>query len=268
MASRRTNYFYIGLFVLMGLLLMILALVFWGSKTMAKDEVYAETYFNESVQGLSEGSPVKYRGMQIGRVVDIAAVTSIYTIKEPTVQEGGKGYTLGGYIYVKLAMSSRFLNTSSPQEFKNKMQYAIRHGLRTKLSIQGLTGAAYIDLDFKNSHATPPLPITWQPKYSYIPSTPSTLTFFSDNAVYLLEELRKIDLPKTFDKLQILIKSTNETMNDAGNFLASSNKQINETLSNLQSISQNIKQLSEKTKEHPSSLLFSNPPPPLDLNKL
>jgi paraquat-inducible protein B len=268
MAGRKINYFYIGLFVLMGIALMVAALIFWGSKTMLKTDVYAETYFNESVQGLSEGSPVKYRGMQIGHVVEIAAVTSIYNVKEPIVKEDGKDYTLGGYIYVKLAMSPKFLRSSSEDEFKKILQKAVDHGLRTKLSIQGLTGAAYIDLDFQNSHATPPLPISWQPQYSYIPSTPSAITFFSDNATYLLEELRKINLQKTIDSLQKLINSTDQTAEQANNFLASSNKQLTETFSNLRAISQNVKQMSENVKEHPSSLLFSSPPPPLNLNKM
>lgn len=268
MASRRTNYFYIGLFTLFGILLMVLALIFWGSKTLAKYDFYAETYFNESVQGLSEGSPVKYRGMQIGHVADIASVTSIYDVKNLPGIGQEELTSFGSYIYVKLAMSSRFLRSSSSEEFQRKMKYAIDHGLRTKLSIQGLTGEAYIDLDFQKNQASPPLPISWQPEYSYIPSMPSTLAFFSDNAVYLLGELRKIDLPKVFNSLQALITSTNQAVENADNVLASSNKQIGQTLTNLQSASQNVKQLSETAKEHPSSLLFGKPPPPLDLNKL
>lgn len=268
MASKRTNYFYIGFFVLSGILLMVLALIFWGTKTLAKYDFYAETYFNESVQGLSQGSPVKYRGMQIGHVADIASVTSIYDVKNLPNTPKDELASFGSYIYVKLAMSSRFLRASSSDEFQKKMQYAIAHGLRTKLSIQGLTGEAYIDLDFQKSQTAAPLPISWEPEYAYIPSMPSTLAFFSDNAVYLLGELRKIDLPKTFKSLQNLITSTNQAVDKADNVLAASNKQVAETLINLQAITQNLKQLSESAKEHPSSLLFGAPPPPLDLNKL
>lgn len=267
MANKKTNYFYIGLFVLVGILLMLAALIFWGSKTIDKYDVYAETYFNESVQGLSEGSPVKYRGMQIGHVVDIAAVTSIYNIKEPISKDKGKVIPVGSYIYVKIAISPKFLRVTSVEEFQKKMQDAINHGLRTRLSIQGLTGAAYIDLDFQQSASTA-LPVLWKPRYVYIPSTPSALTFFSDNAVYLLDQLRKMDLPKIFASLQVLIQSTNQTMKNANNFLASSNKQIAESLTNLKIISQNVQQISEKAKENPASLLFSQPPPPLDLNSL
>jgi methyl-accepting chemotaxis protein len=94
------------------------------------------------------------------------------------------------------------------------------------------------------------------------------LAFFGDNAEYLLDELRKIDLPKTFSSLQDLIKSTNETVDNTNKYLMTFNKQIMEMMANLQGIAQNVKQLSERTKDNPSSILFSSPPSPLNLNKL
>lgn len=268
MASKKNNYFLIGLFVLIGLSLIVIAIVYWGAKDRTKDVVYAETYFDESVQGLSQGSAVKYRGMQIGSVVDIAAINNIYNINPTQGIYSKQASLLGAYVYVKMAISSRFLNITSEEAYEEKIKKAVENGLRAKLSIQGLTGSAFINLDFEDAKSKPSLPISWQPQYSYIPSTTSTLAFFGDNAEYLLNELRKIDLPKTFNEMQNLIKATNQTIDNSNKFLANSNKQIMEMLANFESISQNIKQISERAKEHPSNLIFSSPPPTLDLNKL
>jgi len=286
MPNKKTNYFSIGLFALLGLALIVFGLIFWGSKDRTKDVVYAETYFDESVQGLSVGSPVKYRGMQIGHVVDIATVNSIYKINANantantktlvnanTSANTNMNYNrekpslLGGAIYVKMAISSRFLNVPI-KDFEQIIKTAVANGLRTKLSIQGLTGSAFINFDFEDPRKISPIVISWLPQESYIPSTPSTLAFFGDNAEYMLGELRKIDLPNTFKTLQELLASTNKTIGYTNEIMSTSNKQIMEMLANLQMITQNIKQVSEKAKEQPSALLFGNPPPTLDLNKL
>src|SRR5688572_3049771 len=66
-----TNHYKLGLFVLLGLAAAIAALVAVGARSMKKDTVSYHTYFNESVQGLEVGSPVKFRGVTIGHVKQI-----------------------------------------------------------------------------------------------------------------------------------------------------------------------------------------------------
>ena len=70
MASQRTK-FALGLFVTCGIGIACFAIIGLGvSKFFEKGRYYA-TYFNESVQGLDVDSPVKYRGVSIGRVEGI-----------------------------------------------------------------------------------------------------------------------------------------------------------------------------------------------------
>ncbi len=70
--SRRINHpFLIGLFVIIGTLLM-LAVIFWlGASQFLKEQTFYATYFEGSVEGLEKGSAVKYRGMPCGSVTDI-----------------------------------------------------------------------------------------------------------------------------------------------------------------------------------------------------
>ena len=84
--SRQTNYFSIGLFILVGIALIISAILLLNNQKLFSKTTYIETYFNESVQGLSTGSPVKYRGLDIGYVKNIAFVNEVYPQVQGQVQ--------------------------------------------------------------------------------------------------------------------------------------------------------------------------------------
>src|ERR1700730_10683108 len=70
-----TNHWKLGLFVVVGIVLALCTLVFLGAQSLKKQVVSYKTYFDESVQGLEVGSPVKFRGVTIGNVsnIDVAS---------------------------------------------------------------------------------------------------------------------------------------------------------------------------------------------------
>jgi phospholipid/cholesterol/gamma-HCH transport system substrate-binding protein len=66
--EREANYAAVGAFVLL-LVAMAAAFVFWYSDTRdQRDYARYEIYFDGSVSGLSEGGPVRYLGVDVGRV--------------------------------------------------------------------------------------------------------------------------------------------------------------------------------------------------------
>ncbi len=73
--SAPSNHWKLGLFVVAGVALFLTMLVFLGARSLQSETVTYKTYFDESVQGLEVGSPVKFRGVTIGNVsgIDIAA---------------------------------------------------------------------------------------------------------------------------------------------------------------------------------------------------
>ena len=70
--SEKPGYFRIGLFILIALAILVAGLVALGAGAFLRQRIYIETYVNASVQGIDIGSPVKFRGVQIGRVSGIS----------------------------------------------------------------------------------------------------------------------------------------------------------------------------------------------------
>src|SRR4029079_2013614 len=121
-------------FVLLGFGLAIAAAVLLGVATTRKQTVKYHSYFNESVQGLDLGSPVKFRGVTIGhvsaieiapdhRMVDVVSELDAADIKRMGLAEEG-AHPLG------------------------PTRFAIPPDLRAQLSSQGITGVKFIGIDF------------------------------------------------------------------------------------------------------------------------
>ena len=76
--SAEARYFRVGLFVLVGIAVIVAAVLVLAGGNLFRQPVVAETYFDEAVEGLEVGSPVKLRGVQIGQVSWIGFVDDVY----------------------------------------------------------------------------------------------------------------------------------------------------------------------------------------------
>ena len=251
--NEEARYYKIGLFVLIGLALLIALILIFSSTKLFSGSVYAETYFNESVQGLTVGSPVKYRGIIIGKIKQISFVANMYDLI-------GDGNSYGRYIYVLFTINSDFLKDINAQELGPFIQNEIKAGLRAKLAFQDLTGNAYLEVNFTNPEQNPVLPISWKPNYIYIPSTTSTFTRVTDSVQSILEDLQKVNFPKFFDSVETLSETTNKTMQSVNTILLQSQNSLITTTHNMEAVSNNLQQLSGQLKANPSSILFDKPP--------
>ena len=257
------SYFKIGSFVLVGLGLMIFALLIFGSSKIFQPVVYVETYFEESIQGVSEGTPVKYRGLQIGYVEKIAFTSEIYKDSEKINEK-----MHARSIYVKIAITSKLFTQLTSDGFKQLLSKEIAGGLRVKLVTQGLTGTSYLELDYVNPKTSPPSMVSWSPNDFYVPSATSTLTRLSENAQYIMNELKDIDFKKLFEDLDISAASLGRVASKTEKLLNQINYPAITTMQNFKIISENLRAISSRVKLKPSDMIFSSYPPPLDPNKL
>src|SRR5689334_10123462 len=70
--SAPTNHWKLGLFVVVGFIIMLSTVAWLGARSLRKETSRYVSYFDESVQGLEIGSPIKFRGVTIGSVAKIA----------------------------------------------------------------------------------------------------------------------------------------------------------------------------------------------------
>src|SRR5580700_6513565 len=63
-----TNHWKLGLFVVAGFVVSVASIAALGARSLQRETVSYASFFDESVQGLDVGSPVKFRGVAIGSV--------------------------------------------------------------------------------------------------------------------------------------------------------------------------------------------------------
>lgn len=74
------SYGKLGLFAVLGTLAAIAAAAVAGVAALTEDTVTFTSYFNESVEGLNEGAPVKFRGVTVGHVASIDVAPDGYHV--------------------------------------------------------------------------------------------------------------------------------------------------------------------------------------------
>ncbi|MBU1341425.1 MAG: MCE family protein [Proteobacteria bacterium] len=199
--TQKANFFKLGLFVILAFSLGAALLIIFGAGEFFKKELLAETCFNESVQGLSIGSEVKYKGIQIGSVKSITSVSQVYQIKSD-------------YVLVILSLEDTISLGQTGTSAKTRIQNAIRDGLVIRLSFKGLTGVAYLETDYSVQNPEDALDISWKPKSIYIPSQRSTMRQFGDALNQTLDKLANVNLKDIILDLGTLLKSLDKKTND------------------------------------------------------
>jgi phospholipid/cholesterol/gamma-HCH transport system substrate-binding protein len=138
--NSKVNYTLVGAFVLAGMVLAA-AFVYWLMKPTAKTDLRPyRIYFSESVSGLNVDSPVKYRGITVGKVREMQI--------DPQNNE---------QILINISIDSH-----TP----------IKTDTVARLTAQGITGLLFIDLS-EGSREAPLLRPAEGEKVAVIPSAPS-----------------------------------------------------------------------------------------------
>jgi ABC-type transporter Mla subunit MlaD len=176
MATTATNHWKLGLFVLAGILTMTGVLFWLGARRFQRTSFSAVSYFDESVQGLDVGSPVKFRGVTVGNVVDI------------TIAPDHRHVQVTSGIYVD-ALSRLGLGERAPRQGED----FINPLLRVQLVSAGITGVRFLQADFFHPGRYPEPALPFDPPWNYIPSVPSTLKSVGDTAEEIVSRLPDLE---------------------------------------------------------------------------
>lgn len=241
--SKKANPASVGLFIVVGLALGVAGLLIFSSSRLFTRSVGCVLYFNSSLNGLSRGAPVKYRGVTIGSVTKLMihynqaindySMPVIVEIQENLLQE-------------RLEDSLMF---KDPEHFKG----AVKKGVRGSLEAESLvTGILYVGLD-TITNAPPPVFHQLKPIYVEIPTRPTEIQ-------QLMANLAHVDFKGLEDRLSSLISrldtaignlNVGELSGGMTNLVASLNRtvtspEITNTLTSIQRTMGEYRLLAEK----------------------
>ena len=181
--GRNVSNFMIGLFVTVGILVGVGVIVWVGaSQYFEKGGMYV-TYFDESVQGLQRDSSVKYRGVDVGRIVKLG-----------------------------VAPDNRLIEVVMKIDLKNDLEKKTV----AQLKAAGITGIVFVELDILDS-STPDLSprLDFAAQYPVIQSRPSEVRQILSRIDEVVDNLNKIDVKGMSDQFKSAARS-------AENFLSGS----------------------------------------------
>jgi len=204
MADQKTK-FTVGLFLAGGICIALLAVIWLGmSRFLEKGHNYV-TYFNESVQGLDIDSPVKYRGVSVGRVESI-----------------------------KVAPDSKLIQVV----LKIESGQTLENDILAQLKAVGITGSMFIELDRKKKGEPDRSPtLSFPSEYPIVASKPSNISELLQGIDDVLKQIRSLDLGGISGKAKLALDNMSQMIADANvkglsSELGSSLKSVSRILNN------------------------------------
>jgi paraquat-inducible protein B len=186
--SKRANPTAVGLFIVLGVALGMGGLILFSSGRLFSHHQQFILYFNASLKGLSQGAPVKYRGVTIG------SVSQVLIRHNQALQD----YYMPVIVDIDATLAQSKSDREVPIGNKSRIEELIQEGFRGKLDTESLlTGVLYVELEVL-PHAPPPIFHQLKPEYPEIPTVPTEIQQF-------LANLAQLDLHGLTEKLDRLL---------------------------------------------------------------
>ncbi len=195
-----SNHWKLGLFVVAGLAVAMAALIVIGARSMQQDVGLYVSYFDESVQGLEVGSPIKFRGVTIGTVGKIRVASDHRRIEVES--------ELGVDELTRLGLDI-------PKErpaFGEPRRLAMTADLRLQLASAGLTGVKFLQLDFFDTAQYPAPVLPFAVPENYIPTVPSMMKGLEDSIILIADRLPEIadQVASIADEVELIVRDVND----------------------------------------------------------
>ena len=183
----------IGAFVLGAVALIIIAIVVFGSGRLFRQTRDFVLYFDNSVNGLRVGAPVKFKGVEVGSVKDIRL----------QLEKGAEVNKIP--VIIEIDLEKLTLRGATPEIAVDREAFhkAVVEGFRGQLAMESLvTGVLYVALDF-----FPGTPINFvqqenvNNKYPEIPTLPTSLELAKGAVERILNKLEEVDFKRLIDSL-------------------------------------------------------------------
>lgn len=224
------RYFRIGIFAAAAGLFTVGVMLYLGLAEEFSERIHFVTSFSESVQGLTKGSPVKYKGVPIGQVDAISIMPSDKIIRVDMSIDPG---VFQGFTHAD----------DEDQRLQQIREFCIRSrdsGLCCYLDLAGVTGMRYVEMDYvPQSRKRPqPLPEINDCDSIYFPSVPSTFNNIVDSVATSLNKIASVDLAKLSSDLDKNLQAMHNILTDPA--IKQSLDRLDNTMKNVEAVSSNL----------------------------
>ena len=227
---RKANKIKIGAFVVGAVILLITAILIFGSGALFKQPDKYIIFFDGSVKGLSVGAPVNFRGVKIGNV---SSIDLVYNAKT-------KDVLIPVVINVELA---RVKGMPDPIGYPDYEQL-IQDGLRAKLEVQNfISGQLMLGFDFFPQDQKKIYNIV--KNYPELPALPISPDIF--------EIMNEMPIKEITTNLSQAVTGINRLVNSEGIM------DLNTTLGEITKSARSFGLLVEYLELHPEALLKGKP---------
>ncbi len=220
--SRKASPTLVGAFVVSALTLAVAAIMLFSSGALFRDARPFVLYFDGSVSGLRQGSPVKFRGVEVGQVTGVyldlgddrpssdAAIPVTIDLFQDRIRAKGVEIDLDDPVWY---------------------QEVIDAGMRGQLQTQSLvTGQLYVGLDI---HPGSPAIFRGGPdtRYPEIPTLPTAFEEIQQKLTGFITQLNKVEIDSIALSARQLMNSLNEVASSPS--LVAAVESIDSTMQNL-----------------------------------
>jgi phospholipid/cholesterol/gamma-HCH transport system substrate-binding protein/paraquat-inducible protein B len=219
---------------------------------------------------------VKFRGVLVGKVEQITLTSAEYSTRRR-------------YVLVRAGLTSTMFQDALPDAAGPGFAAEIAKGLRVRLAAQGLTGTAYLEVDYLDPARHPPLTIDWEPMYPYVPSGQSRITQLAESVDRILRNIEEVNvgriseglekslsamtkvaesanLEKIAEQAKILLAEVRETNRQAKDLIGS--QEVKSTFADSAAAAKTARQLVEQAEKPLSQLLADLPKATQTVNRL
>ncbi len=187
----------IGMFVAGAIGLAAAGVFYFEARTWFGEPSRVVVYFDESVHGLDVGAPVKFRGVRIGRVKEIGIhydPTSERSIM-PVICEFDR--------QVIRDAQGRAVDIGDPEV----MRQLVAEGLRARLTLVGISGLMFIEMDYVDPSAPPrTVAVPEDPPYAVVPAVPSIFADLRERFTGIAANIGEVDFAGIAGKVENLLE--------------------------------------------------------------
>lgn len=183
------RHFWVGGAVILLITVLIIMLCTVFTPNFFRPKTTVETYFKESINGLSVGSPVCFQGVKIGEVDEILLSSSAYPQTHINLFSDKNS--------VAVVRMTVYLDKNKLAAQLPKM---IMDGLRIQTQLSGITGTLFLSAGYQDPKLYPPevIEFPWKPDNLYIPSAISLTNEILDNLEQFFSTLQSVKKDMNF----------------------------------------------------------------------